>query len=423
MITSSRSEGGGRSNRGRPRDFGSAPPREITQQWTQEERGTEAQATDLATTTYTATEATTYSGMGAAIRKGGLGTKATITQDLACQRSGGGNTTRINQWKDVMGSLQDFKAYLFVKQGSCFATVMHSPLKFAAISAATQHLLGRIIGFVGDRTTTREPTPILLPQLKTWQWVKESVFTDGPALIKHYEDDASRIGTLWKGEGADATSKGEIQVPRLIAIPLWLLDRIRKEGRALMPQEILRIVVAHLEEANDAQYAMAWETLATWCYMASQGNKDGEILTSFSIEAITEVEDEYLGKWLEQRLDTAMGPRPRGGAQGVAQSVWGQTWAMSQATLAADIGKGVTLGLKAMGGQMPSGQQQATTKEGDEKTRYTDDDIAVIMGFSHASRGDEVQPIWITLNNTKQKNIDVFRRQIYARMLKWAYDR
>ncbi len=107
-----------------------------------------------------------------------------------------------------MGSLQDFKAYLFVKQGSCFATVVHSPLKFAAISAATQ------LGFVGDRTATREPTPILLPQLKTWQWVKESVFTDGPALIKHYEDDASRIGNLWKGEGVDATSKGEIQVPR-----------------------------------------------------------------------------------------------------------------------------------------------------------------------------------------------------------------
>jgi len=171
----------------------SAPPNEITQQWTQESRGAEAQATDLATTT------TTYSGMGAAINRGGLGTKATITQDLAWQRSVGGDTTRISQWKEVMGSLQDFKAYLFVKQGSGFATVMHSPLKFAAISAATQHLQGRIIGFVGDRTTTREPTLILLPQLKTWQWVKEAVFTDGPALIKHYEDDASRIGTLWKG--------------------------------------------------------------------------------------------------------------------------------------------------------------------------------------------------------------------------------
>jgi len=100
-----------------------------------------------------------------------------------------------------MGSLQEFKAYMFVKQGSCFATVMHSPMKFPAISAATGHLQGRIIGFVGDRTATREPTPILLPQRKTWEWVKETVNTDGPALLKYYADDPTRIGTLWKGEG------------------------------------------------------------------------------------------------------------------------------------------------------------------------------------------------------------------------------
>jgi hypothetical protein len=96
---------------------------------------------------------------------------------------------------------------------------------------------------------------------------------------------------------------------------------------------------------------------------------------------------------------------------------------VSQATLAADIGKGVALGLKAMGSHLPSGQQQTTTKEGDEKARYTDDDIVAIMGFLYVTQGSALQPIWITLNNAKQKNIDVFRRQIYARMLEWAHDR
>jgi hypothetical protein len=74
---------------------------------------------------------------------------------------------KITQWKEVMGNLQDFKAYLFVKQGSSFTMVMHSPMKFAVINAATGHLQGLIIGFAGDRTLTREPTPILLPQRKT----------------------------------------------------------------------------------------------------------------------------------------------------------------------------------------------------------------------------------------------------------------
>ena len=69
-------------------------------------------------------------------------------------------------------------------------------MKFAAISAVTGHLQGRIIGFVGDRTTTREHTPILLPQRKTWEWVKETISSDGPAMFKFYDDDPARAGTL-----------------------------------------------------------------------------------------------------------------------------------------------------------------------------------------------------------------------------------
>jgi hypothetical protein len=81
---------------------------------------------------------------------------------------------------------------------------------------------------------------------------------------------------------------------------------------------------------------------------------------------------------------------------------------MPQGNFAADIGKGVALGLKALGGPIATVQQGAT-KEGEEKKRYTDDDIAAIMGFSHVTRGDMVQPIWTTLNNAKQKNHDTFR--------------
>ena len=58
---------------------------------------------------------------------------------------------------------------------------------------------------------------------------------------------------------------------------------------------------------------------------------------------------------------------------------------LTQATFAADTGKGATLGLKALGGTMATGQLQGPTKESGEKkkkTRYTDDDIAAIMGFS-----------------------------------------
>ena len=190
-----------------------------------------------------------------------------------------------------------------------------------------------------------------------------------------------------------------------------------------MPYEIARIVVNHIDEVGEQTYATAWSTVVAWCLLASQGNATGESLVSFSIEAITEVEDEYLGKWLEQRLDTTLGPRPLGGGTTGVTPRGGPSGPMTQATFAADIGKGVALGLKALGGPMVAAQAQGTTKEGEEKTRYSDDDIAAIMGFSHVHRGDQLQPIWTTLNNAKQKNLDIFRRQLLARMMDWSYQR
>ena len=419
-------EGGGAAQtHDTPREIAAAvPPRDVMQWGTTERRDDENVADIVQGGVRAAHRGTPYSGMATAIRKGGHGTPATMIQELAWQRSVGGETNKITQWKEVMGSLQEFKAYLFVKQGSCYVTVLHSPMKFAAINAATQHLQGRIIGFVGDRTVTREPTPILLPQQKTWQWVKEAVFPDGEVMVQHFESDLARAGTLWKGEGMpDNAPKMELNAPRLLAIPLWLLDHIRKEGRALMPYEVLRFVYHHLNEVNTQECANGWATVVAWCILAAQGNANGESLVAFSIEAITEVEDEYLGKWLEQRLDTTMGPRPQAGEDTV-RARGGPTGPNTQASFAADIGKGVALGLKALGGPMAAvQQQQGTTKEGEDKTRYTEDDIAAIMGFSHVQRGDQVQPIWATLNNAKQKNFDIFRRQLLTRMTEWGYNR
>ena len=68
---------------------------------------------------------------------------------------------------------------------------------------------------------------------------------------------------------------------------------------------------------------------------------------------------------------------------------------MTQANFAVDISKGVAIGLKALGGAIsPGNLAQGPRKEGNEKTRYTNDDIAAIMGFSHVHRRDQVQPIW-----------------------------
>ena len=74
--------------------------------------------------------------------------------------------------------------------------VLHSPTKFVAINDTTQHLHGSFIGFVGDRTMTKHPTPVLLPKQKTWKWDKFDVPTDVQAMTMHYKDLSHR-GKLW----------------------------------------------------------------------------------------------------------------------------------------------------------------------------------------------------------------------------------
>ena len=121
---------------------------------------------------------------------------------------------------------------------------------------------------------------------------------------------------------------------------------------------------AHLKADNTEAYANAWTTVAHWCILASQGTTAGESLVSFAIEAIMEVEDEYLGKWLEQRLGTTMGPRPQGSEPAAMAQRGGPAGPMTQATFTADIGKGVALGLKALGGGYITREPSTKANEG-----------------------------------------------------------
>jgi hypothetical protein len=106
--------------------------------------------------------------MAAAIDKWGVGDAETQVQELLWQQGVGGDKAKIKQFRDVAGALQEFKTYIFVKPGSVFCIVVHLPVKFMAITEATQQLQGHFIGFVGDQILYKEPTPILLPPQKTW---------------------------------------------------------------------------------------------------------------------------------------------------------------------------------------------------------------------------------------------------------------
>ncbi len=144
----------------------------------------------------TATTSTPYSGFNKAIKKWGLGMEVTILRDLKLQKEVDGDVQKITHFKDVVGGQQDFCMYLFMKPGRAFVTVLHSPMKFVAISKTMQHLQGRFVGFVGDCSSTKDPISIVLPQQKTWSWETKMVSFDAVVLAMYYEEDPTRRGKL-----------------------------------------------------------------------------------------------------------------------------------------------------------------------------------------------------------------------------------
>ena len=75
--------------------------------------------------------------------------------------------------------------------------------------------------------------------------------------------------------------------------------------------------------------------------------------------------------------------------------------------MATKVGKGVALGLRAMGHlqrdlSQPGGGYDSETKG------YTNDDIAAVMGFAGTYRGSDLPNFWALFNATKGNNIDAY---------------
>jgi hypothetical protein len=121
---------------------------------------------------------------------------------------------------------------------------------------------------------------------------------------------------------------------------------------------------------------------------------------------VTEGGDKYLGKWMEQRLNATMGTGPQKGPL----TGGGMNWPMSQmpAQFAAELGKGVTLGLTALGPLKAPLVNQGGTTDTKGKKLYGEEDVASLMSFSNIRVGSHLQDIWAYFNTSQRKSIDVY---------------
>jgi hypothetical protein len=198
---------------------------------------------------------------------------------------------------------------------------------------------------------------------------------------------------------------------------------IQKEGHPLMPHDILVLLLCYVENSPLEQtqgIANTWQMVAQWCIMAAQKDPQGDSLVAFAIEAITKTDDAYFDQWVKSCLDGTMGTRPVNSPHpGVPMA---GTSAQVPGHFAADLGKGVALGLQALGPFKPLTGSQGGVTEADSKQMYGEEDIAALMGFSHIRKESDLQDIWMYFQSLQGENLDVCHRQLMARMNWLSHD-
>jgi hypothetical protein len=88
-----------------------------------------------------------------------------------------------------------------------------------------------------------------------------------------------------------------------------------------------------------------------------------------------------------------MGTRPQMGP--LSGMVMTRLASQMPAHFAAELGKGVALGLKALGLLKTPLVAQGGTTDKDSKQLYGEKDIASLMGFSYVHSGSHLQDIWV----------------------------
>ncbi len=165
-------------------------------------------------------------------------------------------------------------------------------------------------------------------------------------------------------------------------------------------------MMEYLDSTKDDVVIEARQLVAKWCLLASQIDSQGDSWLAFAINAITEGDDEYLGKWIEQQLGATIGTQPQRGP--LAGGGMNRRKSQMLVQFVAELEKGVALGLTALGPLKTPLVTQGGTTDNKGKQLYGEEDIAALMGFSNIRLGSHLQDIWAYFNTSRGKSIDVY---------------
>jgi hypothetical protein len=148
---------------------------------------------------------------------------ATIDAEFRVQRAAVlGDSTSCAGFCNFVANVQQLRVYLAMLGGQAHMTMIHTPGVYYSIKLLTSAYQGKMMAFIGDRSGTKEPTPVCLPTTKAWEWHTGDAIADVAKAEAYYSVEVNR-GTLWM-PGATDGPPSEMTVPNLLAIPNALVN-------------------------------------------------------------------------------------------------------------------------------------------------------------------------------------------------------
>ena len=163
-----------------------------------------------------------FSGLGMALSRMGHAMYEPRTLEAELSLQAGimeGNTNALARFKDFAVNYGQLRVYAVMVGDQKTITMIHTLGTFYSLKQATNAYQGKVVGFIGDRRATKEPTPICLPQTKAWQWFKGQASNDRELFQTHYGDPAMG-GNFWRPPG----DKVELTAPFLLALPSAIVE-------------------------------------------------------------------------------------------------------------------------------------------------------------------------------------------------------
>jgi hypothetical protein len=312
-----------------------------------------------------------------------------------------GHDNRNTFKEEVLAYHPKVKVFGFVQKGSPFVQIVHSPGRYVDFSAPPA-MRGKILAFMGDRTTYGQPHPFQLPDINAWGWA-DVTFVDDAVGMATFFDDAENKLKLWPAPGGLQLTE---KLPRLIYLPS-LVARFCVEEQRTYWEVHCQINKLIDEEAIDED---SGKFIKMWLRANAQGDVDDPKLHLALNPAINGARD--FTKWCFDHLNTFLGAERIKDSTPQAPS----PSAMDIATVLRDMSAHLQ-GLHRRGDAEAGEMAGNNAKESTNKP-YSVYDTAALMGFCGVTDVRQLPVIWGLFKTSKE--VEDHRLNIAKRMALWS---